>query len=337
ETRALYEILGEAPPAQIGRKEAENLAVVIENLGFGLVPDVRYHGAKPDGNGQVAVFPRGPGRDFNPSGEFRQVGAILLLGALVSQSDGQVSPHEENLLQGLVQDNRELTGPEKASLLAYLHWRLYAPQGTIELRRKLSELDPARQEFVGRLLISIAHADGRIEPEEVRRLEKLYAALGLDKARVAGDLHAQAGAGGAAGPGLEPNLTRPPGAEPAFSLNDELIRLKERETRQVRDVLEGIFAEPPEPPAPAEPRADHPENPLAGLDQPHQRLLRRLMGRERWERPEVHEICGELSLMLDGALEVLNEWAFANTNAPLIEDGDPIYVDIELAKEMTHD
>jgi hypothetical protein len=40
--------------------------------------------------------------------------------------------------------------------------------------------------------------------------------------------------------------------------------------------------------------------------------------------------------MPDGALEVLNEWSFANANAPLIEDGAPIYVDLELAKELNN-
>jgi hypothetical protein len=38
--------------------------------------------------------------------------------------------------------------------------------------------------------------------------------------------------------------------------------------------------------------------------------------------------------MVDGAMEVLNEWAFENANAPLIDDGEPIYVDVSLAKEI---
>ena len=38
--------------------------------------------------------------------------------------------------------------------------------------------------------------------------------------------------------------------------------------------------------------------------------------------------------MVDGAMEVLNEWAFENANAPLIEDGEPIFVDLSLAKEI---
>lgn len=89
ETARLYDLLGETLPTQIGKKDAENLAALVEKLGFGLIPDVRYYGLRPDVTSSVAVFPHGHGIDFKPSGEFRLVGAMLRLGALVSQSDGR--------------------------------------------------------------------------------------------------------------------------------------------------------------------------------------------------------------------------------------------------------
>lgn len=340
ETTTMYEIFGEAQPAQIGKKDAENLAALIEKLGFGLIPDVRYYGVKPDKNAQVVVFPRGHGVDFNPSTDFRLVGTMVRLGALVSQSDGNVSPNEESLLKSLIQNSRELTGIEKDSLLAYLHWCLYTQQGTTGLKQKMAELDSSGKAVVSRILISVAHADGYIDPNEVKQLEKLYMALGLDKSQVTSDLHAMTSVDApvtVARKDQEPvhTIPQPQSAAPVFSLNEELIRIREQETLQVRSVLENIFTEQAEDTSPVEPQAPD-ENPLAGLDQMHQILLSRLVGQEHWERPAVYEICKELGLMLDGALEVLNEWAFANTNAPLIEDGDPIYVDTELAKEMTN-
>lgn len=340
-TTTMYEILGEALPPQIGKKDAENLASLVEKLGFGLIPDVRYYGTKPDKNAQVVVFPHGHGINFNPSGEFRLVGTMVRLGALVSQSDGTISPHEESLLKTLIQDNRDLTGVEKDSLLAYLHWCLYTQQGAAGLKQKLAELDSSIKALVGQILISIAHVDGYIDPNEVKQLEKLYTALGLDKSQVTSDLHTMASSDGlvtVAHKDQEPVHAIPRGQHvaPVFSLNNELIRIREQETQQVRNVLENIFAEQMEEPAPAESQADTVENLLAGLDQAHQTLLSRLVVQKHWERPAVYEVCKELGLMLDGALEVLNEWAFANTNAPLIEDGDPIYVDTELAKEMTN-
>lgn len=339
ETTTMYEILGEELPTQIGKKDAENMAAFVEKLGFGLIPDVRYYGVKPEKNSQVVVFPHGHGIDFKPSEVFRLVGTMLRLGALVSQSDGNVAQQEENLLKSLIQDNRDLTDIEKRALLAYLHWCLYTQQGSTGLKQKLADLNSSGKKAVSRILIGVTLADGYIDTNEVKQLEKLYTALGLNKAQVTSDLHAMSSADipvTVAHQDQEPvhAIPKPQNAAHVFSLNEELIRIREQETQQVRNVLENIFIEQIEESAPAEPQ-DYPgENPFAGLDQAHQALLSRLMVQEHWERPAIYEICNELGLMLDGALEVLNEWTFANTNAPLIEDGDPIYVDIELAKEI---
>jgi hypothetical protein len=38
--------------------------------------------------------------------------------------------------------------------------------------------------------------------------------------------------------------------------------------------------------------------------------------------------------MVDGALEVINEWAFQKVKAPLIEDGELVFFDLDLAREI---
>lgn len=122
-----------------------------------------------------------------------------------------------------------------------------------------------------------------------------------------------------------------------FQLNEELIKIREEETRQVKGVLEEIFSDPVEDEVFVS--NDLTEiitnnSPLMALDQAHQALFNKLITQEMWERVAIHEICQELGLMVDGALEVLNEWAYDNVNAPLVDDGEPIYVDIELSKEI---
>ncbi|MCC8194064.1 MAG: TerB N-terminal domain-containing protein [Deltaproteobacteria bacterium] len=339
-TAKLYEILGEEPPVQLGKKDAENLSAFVEKLGFGLIPDIRYYGTRPDSNSSVVVFPHGHGVDFKPSGEFRLVGAMVRLGAMVSQSDGNVSPHEEEVLKNLILDNRRLTGIEKDSLLAYLHWSLYTPQGTAGLKQKLVEIGESEKAAVSRILISVAHADGYIDPKEVKQLEKLYTSLGFEKSQVLRDIHAASADVPVTVALREQETThaipQPAGATRAFVLNEELIRIREQETRQVRDVLENIFAEDVEELASVEvsEQTSQPSSPLEGLDEAHQTLFARLAEQTHWERSAVYEMCKELGLMLDGAMEVLNEWAFETVNAPLLDDGDPIYFDTELAKEI---
>lgn len=341
--KSLYEALGETPPDQFNKKEAESLATLLEKLGFGLAPDIRYYGIKPELDSSVTVFSKGHGIDFRPSEEFRLIGVMIRLGAMVSQSDGTVSSQEETVLKSLIQNSRELTGIEKDSLLAYLHWSLYTPQGMTGLKQKLAEIGSQAKAVISRILVAVAYADGYLDPKEVKQLEKLYTVLGLDKAQVTGDLHAAVSADvppTVAVRDAEPTYAVPQPAAasaPAFTLNQELIRIREQETQQVRNVLENIFVEQLEEPAVTESSmAEAPSaNPLAELDQAHQSLFSRLLTQENWERSALYELCKELGLMIDGALEVLNEWAFANANAPLIEDGDPVYVDVELAKEIT--
>jgi hypothetical protein len=83
----LYETLGEKTPLKLNKKEAESLAALVEGMGFGLSPDVRYHHIKPKPDGKVVIFPKGHGINFLPSKEFCTVSIIVRLGAIVSQID----------------------------------------------------------------------------------------------------------------------------------------------------------------------------------------------------------------------------------------------------------
>ncbi len=45
-------------------------------------------------------------------------------------------------------------------------------------------------------------------------------------------------------------------------------------------------------------------------------------------RKEATELCGNLNLMLGGALEVINDWSYAVVDAPVLDDADDdIWVD----------
>ncbi|MBD3744474.1 hypothetical protein IE980_29635 [Klebsiella pneumoniae] len=72
-----------------------------------------------------------------------------------------------------------------------------------------------------------------------------------------------------------------------------------------------------------------------GLDSAHSQLYRSLLEKEQWSRKEATELCGNLNLMLGGALEVINDWSYAVVDAPVLDDADDdIWVDLEIAKEL---
>lgn len=339
----IYALLGEKVPVQLSKKEAESFAALVEGVGFGIAPDARFHSIKPNPNDQVVIFPHGHDDTFQPSKTFRTLCTILRLGAIVSQIDQELAAAEEMRLQSLIQENRELTAIEQRSLLAFLYWSLRTPQSITGLKQKLAEVSSAERSAISHILISVAFADGRIDPIEVKQLGKLYVTLGLDKEQVTSDIHALAVASepvtvGVRDPETNFAIPKPPKVDSittGFRLNEELVRIRTEETRQVKSVLEDIFADSVEGQSDPELITDEQDlDPLAKLDPTHRDFFNRLIEQPQWTRTAVHEMCHELNLMVDGAMEVLNEWTFNYKNAPLLDDGDPIYVDVDLAREM---
>jgi len=342
---ALYRNFGQKSPSQLNKKELENLASLLERMEFGIAPDIRFHNMKPGPEGNLAIFPKGHGIDFKPSKEFCTIGIIVRLGAMVSQIDRSLSPAEEVTIQNLIQNNRELNGIEKESLLAFLHWCIRTPQEAAGLKPRLAQVSTAHKIAISHILIAVAYADGAIDPKEIKQLEKLYATLGLDKEQVTSDIHALVAISepvtvSSRDPETIYSIPQPvaaAGGTSKFILNEALLRTIEKETDQVKGVLADIFSDHEKDEAdvdtiPAVTAAA--VNPLSSLDKAHQNFFHRLLTQEKWERSALLETCKELGLMIDGAMEILNEWAFDNANAPLIEDGEPVYVDVNLAKEI---
>jgi hypothetical protein len=70
------------------------------------------------------------------------------------------------------------------------------------------------------------------------------------------------------------------------------------------------------------------------LDEKHHRLLRTLGQQQRWSRDEYERVVAEAGLLPDGALEVLNDLAFAVCDAPLLDGDDPIDLDLAVYQEV---
>ncbi|CAM2008719.1 tellurite resistance TerB family protein [Acanthopleuribacter pedis] len=345
----LYQLLKEPAPEKVTKKMVQGLAGFLDRLGFGMAPDPRYHVGNLKLTDQVVLFKEGHGTDFAPSDDFRMMVVILRLGAIVSQIDGDVSPAEEAILAKTVANHEALTPTEKRSLSAFLSWCMRTPQKTAGLKAGLAALGASQKEAVGHILITVAYADGVIDPKEIKQLEKLYTTLGLDKAQVTTDLHALAAA-------HEPVAVNRPDAPvglavPApkkkdipvegFRLNEELVRLRREETHQVKSVLEDIFGDGPEEEAElTEPPASVVKDQLApsipgGLDAAHQQLFERLVSQACWLGDDFDAQVKAFGLMRNGAVEVINEWAFSVVEAPLVEDeGDTVYIDQDIAAEI---
>lgn len=314
-------------PKVLNKKEVDLLTNLAAKAEIGIAPDQRFHLTKFKADGNIVLFYPGHGEFFESSKTFHQVMLALRLGAMVATIDGVVAADEESALRRIIEHDDKLSPTEKSSLFAYLTWRLNSPVNTAGLSARIEQLNETQIEFLKRFIVSIALADGKVDADEIKQIEKLYATLGLDKSLVASDIHHLTSATkGSISPQQDTGKTKD-----IFQLDEEILAMHESDTSDAKSMLESIFAVDDEPES----------EPIAvvnsvnrGLDTTHQALFEQLITKATWTRHEVHELCSKLKLMIDGAIETINEWAYEKVEAPVLDDDGDIYVDLEIVEEL---
>ncbi|PHI29194.1 tellurite resistance TerB family protein [Budvicia aquatica] len=319
--------LGMPVPDKINKKEAELMQNFTRRAGYGIAPDMRYHLVKPEPEGNLVLFAEGHAEFYIPSEEFTSVSVALRLGAMMAQMDKIVDIAEQAALEKIIDHNDSLTPMEKRSLHAYLVWRLNTPASMAGLKGKIEQLSNKEKSTIGNVIIHVACADGKIDPAEIKQLEKIYASLGLDSNTVTSDIHRLSTAEKTSSATLQATSE----TSSTFSLDETVLARHESDTTDVRLLLSTIFVEDTtEDASPADTAAP----PTTGLDKAHHQLYQRLLEKERWARNDVAELCQQLNLMVSGAIETINDWSFEQVDAPVLDDDDDIYVDLEIAQEL---
>jgi len=322
--------MGTPLPSKLNKKELELIANLASKAGYGVAPDSRFHHAKPKIDGELVIFKGGHEKFFEPSSAFNEVGMALRLGAMVAVIDSDLDESELSLLNNLIDHNIKLSPVEKKSLHAYLTWRLNTPSNMTGLKVRLALLDEKAKSAVSNILLRVALADGKIDPNEIKQLEKLYTTLGLDKTKVTSDLHIYTSTKGSE---TASQVVEDLGDETSvFKLNDTTLALHESETKDVQNMLGSIFVND---------EADDQEELImpeqsehTGLDTPHQSVFDALLLNDKWLREDVEELCKKFGLMLDGAIETINDWSFEIVDAPVIDEDGDVYIDQEIVEEL---
>jgi hypothetical protein len=103
--------------------------------------------------------------------------------------------------------------------------------------------------------------------------------------------------------------------------------------------LSTIFVED-EPPVPVaaetalESEAQATESGLLGLDEAHSAFARLLLSRPEWTKDELGDVAADLDLMVDGAIETLNEAAYNQHDIPFVEGEDPVLLNPDLLEKI---
>lgn len=335
--------LGEAQ--SLARNTVTSLARTLEAVHVGMEPDVLSGAKTPKADDTVVLFSVPAGESVSRAGATYQVATLTVqLATAVALADGDLGAGELRQLRQQIEGWTHLTPAHQQRLRAHLRYLLDAPPSLTVLKKKLDPFAAPAKEAIAKFMSVVAQADGQVSPAEIKMLEKVYKALGVDPQKVFSDVHAVA----VAAPGGKPTPVAPnvatSTAKPAgsgFQLDAARIAALQQDTDKISALLSNIFTEEtvePTAAAPAvTPESDIPaEAPfgLVGLDLAHTSFVNQLVSRAEWTREELLDLASDLDLMLDGALERVNEAAFDAHDNPLTEGEDPVTINRDILEKV---
>lgn len=334
---ALYSLFGEA---SAGKDSIAPLARILESICVGIEPNVLF-GAKPPKPDEKIVLFALPSSDDPPhsDGPFMLAELTLQLASAVAAADGVFSTGEAAHLREQVNSWGHLTQGQKRRLLAHIELLYNTPASLKSLKKKIDKHTIADRRMIAESITKVALLDGDAPPEAVKILEKIYKVLGVSSSRLFSDLHAVASGSEASLQQVSEAVDR----DDRFTLNRERIAARQADTDKVQALLANIFSDSDDSESESEENA-LPSSPplkgaygemLLGLDQAHSTLARRMLARQEWSREDLLQMAEELDLMLDGALEYINDAAFEAFNMPFIESDSPIVLNPEILGMLT--
>lgn len=324
----------------LNKDKVISLARALETSNVGLEPDILGGARMPKPEDCVVLFfHEGPEKLPRGEGAYQAACLTLQLASAVATADGEFGAEELEHLSATVASWQHLTSAQVKRLQAQLVLLQVEPVTLASLKKKIEPLDQSARETIAMFLATVAQADGEVSPAEVKMLEKVYKAFGVDPAKVFTDVHAVAA-------GVKTSAATIAKVEDTgFKLDTARIAELQKDTDKVSALLSNIFTEAEdavacgqlvEEDASSEPAVPttHPSNGLMGLDDAHATLARLLLSRAEWTRDELSDAAADLDLMLDGALEAINEAAFDTYDLALVEGEDPFTVNTEILEKI---
>lgn len=335
----VIERLESAPPEKISKRQLTGAADALARLSTGMAPDPRFALRSPKLGEPVVLFrlPEEITSLEEVSEKYREILIIVALGSFIAHADGTVAEKERNALESRIR-KAGLSAAERARLLANLQWMLAVPPDLALFRRRLKDVPENIRHELGQVTLAIAAADGVIDPEEIKAIEKLYKAMDLATDGVYADLHALTARDElvTVRPAGEQErdfvIPPPPEHDAKVVLDAKRVASVMANTAHVSSVLGDIF------------RDDEPEDEqeiledtgdvFSGLDAQHAAFLGELLTRSYWEEAEFATLAGQFRLMQSGALETVNEWSFERFGDVLIEEHEGYVLNPEVIAEL---
>jgi uncharacterized tellurite resistance protein B-like protein len=348
--------------AKLTRETLKAVIELLQGQNIGVEPDVPAGARTPTLDDSVVLFrlaaeagpPNAAGaltaHEVDHERQTYEAAAVMLdLAITLANADGKISARELRFLNAQVDCWSHVGAAAQRRLRARLRLGAVYPPTVSSLKSRVETLPAAARAALGTLLSALALADGRLRPAAVKHLEKLYRLLGIEASALYSQLHRAAAAAEGPSQGVSdatpPAAVKsqaPPRAKPPRGprLDAARIAALQAESERVTALLSKVFedqdhpAPPPVVAAERDPEVFEREPRLLGLDPEHSAFLRVLLTRPSWSRVELDDIAADMELMLDGALERVNEAALDAFDQRMAEGDDPIEIARELLEEV---
>jgi uncharacterized tellurite resistance protein B-like protein len=342
---ALFSLIGLPTDQPLSATESLQIAQLLGRLGYGIEPDIRFGGNKLDPSHKAIIFPVEDLQSSASSSEYAFAALLLSFSSLIIHADNSVSAAEENALHKHISSILSLTKSEQQRLNALLANLCITPISFTSVKKKIDSLTIESKSFILNFLISIANADGNIDPSEIKILKKIYDLFGKDSDQIYSDIHSFQTTGDAP---VAISQTQPSSTgfvipkklvqlkkETGVSLDMDLVAKTLKQTHEVQSLLSNIFSENDDTKIDVQKVQTSSSNLIANLDLNHSELFRNLFGFESISVDDFQNLCAKLSIMPSGAIETINSASFNKTDDAYIEENeDVLLLNKEIAKEM---
>lgn len=317
-----------------GELGAAKLPEIVANLSRALVgfePDILGGARRPKPSEMIVLFPLSAQSAVErTTAEFKKASLIVSLSACVALADGHASENEAAAVEGMIGTWDHLHIDLRSRLRAQYRLQVRSGISLAAVKSRFASLTPDGRMQLALSLCSLVSTGGNIAAAEVKLLEQIFRALELEPKLLYSNLHR--GQQQMREPGSQVSSDR--SGQSGYVLDTARLAALRRETDQVTSLLADVFAEE-EPPASSQaetfsrdsgPAKSSDEGLLPGLDPRHQRFLAELVSKASWTRKELQDLAARSQIMLDGALERINDASFDLIGEPVTEGDDPVYV-----------
>lgn len=327
---------------EMNRQKYTALSSRLAELGLAIEPDTRFGGSVPSEDTHVVLF-KDDISFVSPNPRYSAAALTLQLAVAVSSADGGTNDAEKSYLINQLEGWLHLDDAEKRRLKAHLRWLILEGSSLAGMKKRIEMLPTASRENLGDFLTEVAHADNEVSAAEIKVLEQIYKALGLDSSSLYSKLHAPASEPVTVQTSNSNNtnfaIPKPKKADKSkIKLDMGKVASLHAESEKISAILGAIFTgEALEESAKEDTEIIHDEkasNNILSLDDLHSSFLRLLCTRPTWTLEELNELAEDRSLMLGGAMENINEAVYEKFDQPFTEGEDPVEINQEIVAEI---